>query len=129
MSEQLSKNFNRDEFECSDGCGTNGIHPGIAIIMELIRVHEGEKPISPSDACRCHNNNERIQMDANENYVPGSSKSKHLECIAVDVKTKDPLALYMFLDKLFPNTFGIGLYSWGIHIDLRFKRARWDRRK
>ena len=133
----LSKNSYKSEFACPC-CGLNHIHPAMGVIFELIREYEGGDPLSPSSGCRCLNHNERVQMDYNEHYVPFTSNSNHMPktkegtideengiCIASDFKSDNPKRLFDFLDKLFPNTFGIGLYSWGIHIDLRQKRARW----
>jgi hypothetical protein len=134
----LSLNFSHSEFACKCGCGLDNIDPRQAVIAELIRHHEGDKPMIPNSGCRCLNHNERIQMDVNENYIPFSSKSKHLpftedgdingltgETTATDYPSSNPRKLYDFLDNLFPDTYGIGLYSWGVHIDPRPIKARW----
>lgn len=120
----FSLHFDLREFVCPC-CGLDNIAPGIAVIMELIRTYEGDKPLAPNSACRCKKYNEKIQKEVNPNYIPGSSKSKHVESIAVDIPSDNPKALYLYLNKLFPDTYGIGLYSWGVHIDLRQAKARW----
>ena len=43
----------------------------------------------------------------------------------MDVPTDDPKALYDELNKRFPNKYGLGLYSWGVHVDVRENKARW----
>lgn len=122
---KLSANFSREEFACPCGCGFATVDVGLIPIVEEIRAVIG--PFSPSSACRCREYNETIQKKYVKNYVALSSKSKHMEGIAIDVKTQQPKKLYTFLDNLFPNTYGIGVYSWGIHIDTRTVKARWDR--
>ncbi len=112
----LSKNFSLYEFQCKDNCGYNAIDFKLMPIMEIIRTHEGSNPLTPNSACRCVDHNETIQKQANKEYVPHTSKSKHMEGIAVDIKSENPKVLFVFLDSLFPDMYGIGLYSWGIHI-------------
>lgn len=133
----LSKNFDNAEFACPC-CGYSHIHPGMGVIAELIRHHEGDKPMSPNSGCRCLEYNEIVQKEYNPDYVPFSSESKHMPkdkdgaideifgiTIAGDFASNNPKRLYDFLDNLFSDTYGIGLYSWGIHIDLRPEKARW----
>lgn len=134
----ISPHYSRSEFVCKCGCGLDRIDLRLMPIAELIRVHEGNKPMSPLSGCRCLQHNERVQMDVNEHYVPYSSKSKHLPlteyntvdeengiCTAGDFGSENPKKLYDFLCNLFPNLYGIGLYSWGVHIDVGGRYARW----
>jgi uncharacterized protein YcbK (DUF882 family) len=32
--------------------------------------------------------------------------------------------VYDYLDKKYPNKYGIGLYTWGVHIDTRKEKSR-----
>jgi len=123
---KISPNFWRKEFACKCGCGYDTIDIELIPIAEAIRSKIGS--FSPSSACRCVKYNEKIQKKYTKNYIAFSSKSKHLIGRAIDVKTEKPEELFAFLDNLFPNTYGIGIYSWGIHIDTRSEKARWDRR-
>ena len=120
----LSKHFNYAELVCPC-CGEGRIHSQIGIILEIARNYEGNKPMSPNSGCRCEHHNEIVQMDADENYVPGSSKSKHMQDIAVDIPSKDPKGLGALYDFLFPDMYGIGTHKNFIHVDLRNKKARW----
>lgn len=125
----LSKNFSKDEFACPC-CGLATISLGIVTIAEMIREFEGGDPITPNSGCRCRNYNEKVQKEANKDYIRFSSKSTHMPleggtCTAGDFPSKNPERLYNFLDSLFPNTYGIGVYSWGIHIDTRKVKVRW----
>lgn len=134
----LSKNFSYSEFACSCGCGLDNIDPRQSVLAEIIRHYAGDNSLVPNSGCRCVANNERIQKELNPAYAPFSSKSKHLpyndddevdellgESSATDYSSNNPKALYLYLNSLFPNTYGIGLYSWGVHIDVRQTRVRW----
>lgn len=123
-----SKHFSYSELSCPCGCSLS-IDNSVLPIAEMIRSFLGGKPIVPSSACRCVEYNENVQREANRQYRPYSSKSKHMEGIATDWKTDRAKELYDYLDRAFPETFGIGLYSWGVHIDTRPDKARWSRRK
>lgn len=128
MMGDISVNFSLWEFECPCGCGFNSIDLRLMPIMEAIREHEGGKPMKPSSACRCVKYNEKIQKQVNPKYISFSSQSRHLDGIAVDIKSNNPYELYKFLDNLFPHIYGIGVYDWGIHLDTRPYKARWDNR-
>lgn len=123
---KLSPHMYRYEFACKCGCGFDTVDAQLLSVSEAIREFIG--PYSPSSACRCVSHNEKVQKEANKNYVSFSSKSKHLIGRAIDVNFSEPYKLYQFLDNLYPNTFGLGVYSWGIHIDTREEKRRWDRR-
>ena len=89
---------------------------GLLIVAEVIRSEIGA--YTPNSACRCSMHNKAIS---------GRSNSKHLIGRAIDVPTNNPKKLFDFLDNLYPNTYGIGLYSKQgfIHIDTRNQKARW----
>lgn len=128
----LSKHFSLSEFSCKCGCGFDSIDIQLIPIAEIVRHHEGGNSIAPSSACRCYEHNETVQKKANKKYISGSSKSKHMPNekgtgIAMDFKSKNPRKLFAFLDSLFPDLYGMGVYSWGVHIDTRIAAARWFR--
>lgn len=140
MSEKLSANTWRSEWACPCGCGLDNIDLKLMPIFELIRHFEGDKPKDINSGCRCLSHNERVQMDANEHYLPYSSRSRHLPfdkdgiideetglCTAGDFPSEAPKELYDFLDNLFPNMYGIGVYTWGVHVDTDMKKRRWNR--
>ena len=73
---------------------------------------------------RCPQHNARI---------PGASpNSKHKLAIAMDIQAADHSVsakrLYDVADKLIGDQGGVGIYSWGIHIDSRGYGSRWDYR-
>lgn len=113
----ISEHFSRKEFACKCGCGF------CAVDAELIEIAETARTIigafAPSSACRCASHNKS---------VGGEPKSKHLWAMAMDIPTSEPEPLYEFFDNLYPDSHGLGIYDWGIHIDVRQEKARWDRR-
>ena len=122
----ISDHLSRSEVACKCGCGFATADYKTVIMFEQAREFMGRNPVTPNSWCRCHAHNERVQMDANEDYIPNTSKSKHMTGIACDYPTEKPEILYNFLDKLYPDCCGIGLYSWGVHFDSRTTKARWS---
>lgn len=152
--EMLSKHISVKEMRCRDNC-KEGKYPktGIVILLELVRAHFGHKYdtnciIDVRGGNRCLDHNETVQTEwypKNHNgkeYVPFSSRSTHMDFGAADFKvfirkphaTKvgkwrwlqiDPKEVHDFLDDLFPNSLGLGVYSNRNHADIRQKRARW----
>lgn len=117
---KISPNFFRKEFACKCGCGFDTVDNELLIVAEIIRDRIG--PYSPSSACRCWKYHKKIYKKLKKKVT---KDSKHLIARAIDVKYKKPSQLYDYLNRIFPNTYGIGLYSWGIHVDTREKKARW----
>ena len=63
------------------------------------------------------------------NVMKGGEKgSQHLLGLALDLHTPKGMGLSEFqsiADEMNPNG-GVGFYRWGVHIDARGERARWD---
>ncbi len=134
----MSKHFSDNDWACKCGCGLNRMAKEQEVIAEIIRHFEGGKPLKPNSGCRCIEHNEYIQGKYKANYKPYSSKSMHLPRLtdgtidnsgvscAVDYPSDKPMVLYAYLIKLFPRSiYGLGLYSWGVHVDVRDKGIRW----
>ena len=68
----------------------------------------------------------------NASIKNASPNSKHKQAIAMDIQAVDhsvsPKKLYDAADKLIGDQGGVGIYSWGVHIDSRGFRSRWDSR-
>lgn len=115
------KYFKQSEFACKCGCGANNIDHNLVKILEKIREHYG-KPVRINSGVRCKTHNAR---------VGGASNSQHLDTYgkAADIGTisgTTPSAMAAYVETLMPNTGGIGIYSWGIHVDVRSTKARWN---
>lgn len=114
---QLSKNFKSTEFDChgKNCCGITKIDSDLVGFLQMIRANFGVAVVINS-GYRCKDHNKA---------VGGASKSKHLEGKAADIKVKDiePLEVAKYCESI--GVKGIGLYSWGCHIDTRTKKAFW----
>ena len=116
--------FDKSEFACKCGgryCNGFPVEMDEQIVRatDAIRKHFG-KPANVNSGIRCR------QHNANEG---GVSDSQHLFGTAVDIgvisgTTPEKMAAYA--ETLLPNTGGIGIYSWGIHIDRRTTKSRWN---
>lgn len=118
------KYFTKAEFKCE--CGgkyCNGYPTDIDMNMvkfaDAIRQRIG-KPIPVNSGLRCKTHN------AN---VGGVSNSQHLYGTAADLGCPSgvtPAKMAAIAEEVMGNTGGIGIYSWGIHIDSRKTKSRWN---
>lgn len=114
------QHFGRHEFACECGkCGGYPVEPSreLVAVLERIRAQAGEAVyISSGVRCRAHNA-----------AVGGSSDSRHMYGDAADIRCygKTPRQLYDIADPMLQKG-GLGLYSWGIHVDTRGYKARWN---
>jgi len=117
----ISKNFDRVEHTCQCGCGFDTVDVELNHILQNDLRDYYNKKVFISGGNRCPVWNE---------YIGGSEDSWHMEARAGDVKVQgvSPLAVYMYLDKKYPDKYGLGLYENFVHIDTRPTRARWDER-
>lgn len=118
------KHFSRNEYKCTcKGKYCNGfpVEPDEALVRldEQIRVHFGV-PITITSGIRCPKRN-------TDPDVRGESNSQHLYGKASDLSIPGvpPQAAAAYVETLMPNTGGIGIYPWGIHVDTRKEKARW----
>ena len=115
---QLTKNFKVREFACKDGSDPVLIHPMLPAWCQAVRDKFGYS-FSPNSAYRTVSYNAKIG---------GAAKSQHCYGMAVDIPAKDgttPQQLYDFFEEILGDTGGLGLYSWGVHVDPRPVKSRW----
>lgn len=118
------KYFKKAEFACKCGKYCNGYPEDIDMEMvkyaDAIRERIG-KPISVNSGLRCKTHN------AN---VGGVSNSQHLYGTAADLGCPfggvTPAKMAEIAEEVMGGTGGIGIYSWGIHIDTRKTKSRWN---
>lgn len=118
------KHFRKSEFACKCGKYCNGYPADIDMKMvkyaDAIRERIG-KPISINSGLRCKTHN------AN---VGGVSNSQHLYGTAADLGCPfggvTPAKMAEIAEEVMGGTGGIGIYSWGIHIDTRATKSRWN---
>ena len=108
--------FSYSEFECP--CCKKTVYCSELInVLTDLRVYFG-RPVKVNSGYRCKSHNKK---------VGGAPKSKHVSGIAADIVVKNVKAadVYEYLDKKYPDKYGIGKYKTWTHIDTRSERARW----
>lgn len=115
--------FKKSEFACKCGKYCDGypaeIDMDMVKIADKIRAKIG-KPITVNSGLRCKTHN------AN---VGGVSNSQHLLGNAADLGCPSgctPAQMASIAEEIMCDTGGIGTYSWGIHIDTRATKSRWN---
>lgn len=115
---QISKHFNLREFQSPD-TGEVKINSKLIEKLELLRQRFG-RPIIINSGYRTKEHNEQ---------VGGSKNSLHVQGKAVDIRKVEGLTIDEMAELAEEIGFdGIGKYNWGIHVDIRGYKARWDER-
>ena len=111
--------FNDSEFNCPC-CGESCQNSELKAVLELVRCHFNQ-PITINSSYRCKKHNAD---------VGGAKASKHMLGEAADIVVKgiEPLLVYQYVDSIFPNQYGVGVYDSFTHVDVRINKARWDNR-
>lgn len=116
------KHFSRKEFACKCGkCGGFPVEPDLDMVRvaDAIRERLGV-PVGVNSGVRCKNHNAAVGGVSNSQHVYGTAADLGKPS-GVSVATMAAIA-----EELMPNTGGIGIYSWGIHIDSRKTKSRWN---
>ena len=116
---KLTKHFKVKEFACKDGSDTVFIEKKLPIVCEYIRSRCGEE-INVNSAYRTTIHNSK---------VGGAEFSYHLYGMAADLncpKGYTPSQMASIAEEILCETGGIGIYPWGIHIDTRSTKSRWN---
>lgn len=114
----LSKNFKVREFKCTDGTDTIFVAPKLVEILQAIR-DMAKKPVNINSGYRTEVQNKK---------VGGAEFSQHKYGTAADINVSGmaPKELYKIAETVLGDTGGIGLYPWGIHVDVRETKSRWN---
>lgn len=109
--------FTRKEFRCACGCGMDSVDYELAEVLDELRANFN-LPITVTSGNRCATHNKNIG---------GSDNSQHLYSKAADIYMigVPPEEIYSYLDGMYPDTYGIGIYPSWVHIDVRKTKARW----
>ena len=112
----LSKNFHREEFECRCQCGMDIVDAELISTLQELRDHYNKK-ITISSGCRC---------PAHNAAIGGAVDSFHTKAKAADIKVANtpPIAIYHYIDRKYPNKYGLILYKTFVHIDVRPNKYR-----
>lgn len=117
-SRQITEHFRVYEFACSDGSDVVFVSQALVDILEAIRQHFGA-------AVHIHSGYRTVSYNAS---LPGSStKSQHCNGLAADlhVDGHSHQEVYDYACQLLGDHGGVGLYSWGVHVDVRAAKSRW----
>lgn len=118
------KYFIREEFRCPCGrCGGFPVEPQESMVrtVDEIRRRLGI-PISIVEG-----GGSGVRCAAHNAEVGGVSNSQHLFGLAADLHSAaSPAEMKAVAEEVMGHTGGIGLYSWGIHVDTRPGYARWN---
>lgn len=116
----ITKNFTRNEFQCSCGCSAQMVDELLVQKLQAIRTVY-DVPLKITSGYRCVKHNAA---------VGGTKSSKHLYGIAADVKDPTGKLNPVQLAIIASCTFGgVGVYWYGsaafIHVDVRNTKATW----
>ncbi len=116
----LAKNFSRYEFACHCGCGFDAVDPELVAALQRLR-NLWDRPVLILSGCRCPKHNRE---------VGGARESLHTQGRAADVMVFGKLENLDLGDVkalgLFRLGFGgVGIYRWGLHLDMRKKKTVW----
>lgn len=112
----ITKNFNRSEFECQCGeCGLDTIDYELMVMLQHLRDKFGPLRITSGHRCEDHNNAEG-----------GNPNSYHLQGRATDFQPlkADIIEVVNYIESL-DWQHGLGVYNSFIHLDTRSYKARW----
>ena len=122
------KYFTREEFRCPCGkCGGFPVEPQEALVRTVNSIREElgvPVIIVPPDG---HSGGSGVRCADYNEEIGGVSNSQHLYGKAADLHSKaTPAQMKAAAENVMGNTGGIGLYSWGIHVDVRNGYSRWN---
>lgn len=124
---QIGRYFKEHEMECKcRKCLKTIFDANLIRKLDALREDLG-RPVTITSGYRC---------EAHNRAVGGSPNSQHLLGKAADIavyeyKLNGKVLPRMTAAELLPYAEkhgfdGIGLYSWGLHVDVRGYKARWD---
>ena len=116
--------FTRVEFKCKCGGRYCDGYPA-EIDMSMVKIADQirekiGKPITINSGLRCKTHNANVGGVSNSQHLLG--KAADLGCPAGCTPTQ----MASIAEEIMGDTGGIGIYSWGIHIDTRSTKSRWN---
>lgn len=113
-------NFKVAEFACKDGSDLIKIDSKLVIMLQQIRDHF-KKPVIINSAYRTSAYNKKIGGATYSQHIYGKAADIHIEGV-------NPLTICQYSEAECKYIKGIGLYTWGAHVDTRATKSYWDSR-
>lgn len=117
-NKNLSAHFKVKEFACQDGSDTVFVARELPVVCEYIRMR-CNKGITINSGYRTVTHNKK---------VGGVADSLHTHGCAADLKKPSgytPAKMAAIAREIMPDWGGVGIYDWGIHVDVREKKSDW----
>ena len=123
---KLTENFDREEFECTDGSGMpTDVQLNIAelaVQLEIIRAHFNA-PVHINSAYRSLEYNRSIGSNDSSQHVLGRAADITIKGVSPD-DVADAIDFLIATGML--KEGGVGRYNTFTHYDIRGTRARWN---
>ncbi len=126
---RVTANFNREEFECSDGSQMplevfNNVVE-LAYNLEVLRAHFNS-PVTINSAYRSPVYNRQVGGAVNSQHLSGRAA----DIVISEVEPNDVAdAIEFLIETGLMKEGGVGRYDTFTHYDIRGTKARWDYRK
>lgn len=115
------RNFKRDEFVCSCGCGFDDVDPLLVSTLQRLR-DEVQRPVIVNSGCRCKSHNATVK---------GSKSSQHLRGKAADIKIDGMTSLQiidvlkrLYLDGEIYVGYVYAINGASVHVDVRAPQSQ-----
>ena len=117
----VSEHFKLSEFKCKDNSRVVILNNELVAVLEKARWHFNKA---------IHVNSGYRTVAYNSTLKDASPKSQHTRGNAADIVVSGvkPIDVYNYFNETYPDTYGVGIYSTFVHIDVRPNKARWDYR-
>lgn len=106
-----SPHFTRAEFTCRCGCGFAAVDKELLDLLEEVR-RSFASPVVITSGCRC---------EAHNQAVGGAPGSYHVKGMAADIQVQGvrPDTVYTYINRMYPDRYGLKLYETWVHLDVR----------
>ena len=120
-TEMISEHFGVWEFKCKDNSRVIVLSKALVELLEKVREHF-KRPVVINSGYRT------VQYNS---QLPNSSpKSQHTLGKAADIRVTgvSPANVYAYLNQLYPNSHGLGIYNTFVQVEKKKRKSRWDYR-
>lgn len=113
---KLTAHFSDTETVCRCGCGYNAPSAKLLRLAEKVRAAIGA-PMIVHCVCRCPEHNKAVGGAPKSLHLLGQAMDFHVQGKSTVEVVGHILAAYLL--KELPELGGLGIYDWGVHIDVR----------